>query len=290
MAARGKQVLALFALTAGVLLWPGPARAAPPVKVAWIRGEAWAQSDKAPARFYPGNLLDGKAQTVACFATDSLAESTFTVGFTGKAQARELRLVNGDGRSPAAFGKSARVAKLILLEPEYQREVQLEDDKKKQVVRLDPPITADQVTLRIAEVHGEGEMVCLSDLIFVARGKPLSGAASYPKWKGLASKIQGAWVAGPAGAAEKFLTLRHDGSYRFVLRPNDPDLKGFAINGRWTLVGQKLTLSGGGPPLAARVKHALVEDDMGEPMQTLTLKGRVAGKKTIVPDQYRDRF
>lgn len=266
--------------------------AAPASRVAWVRGEQWAASDKAPARFYPGNLLDGKSKTVTCFEREKLLESTFTIGFSGPAKAKELRVVNGDARSPAFFEKSARVAKLSLLEPLYEREIQLSDDRKQQVILLDPPLAGDRVTVRIDEVQGEGALVCLSDLIFVARGKPLSGPSprAHPAWKGLESRLQGAWAAGPLGAPEKYLTLGFNGRYRFVLRPNDPDLKGFAVTGLWSLSGRKLRLTGGGPPSLLRVKRGEEEDDQGELVQTLELGGKAAGKKKVLPDSYRDRF
>ncbi len=292
MKTRGTRCSGAILLLLAALCWPGTAVAGPPARVSWVRGEAWVGSTKAPARHYPGNLLDGKAKTVSCFHTDKLLESTFTVGFTGKAGAKELRVVNGDGRGSAAFAKSARVAKFSLLEPAYERAITLEDKKGRQVIRLDPPIATDRVTIRIDEIHGEGTQVCLSDLIFVARGRPLSGPspAAHPRWKGLASRVLGAWAAGPEGAAEKFLTLHFDGRYRFVLRPNDTDLKAYAVNGRWTLKGRRLTLTGGGPAGSFSLKLASEEDEMGELLQILQLRGKARGKKKAIPDRYRDRF
>lgn len=276
-----------LALAGAILAVPAAAQARP--QVGWVKADRYAKQKRRPTLYYPGGLLDGRNRTVFCVETDKAPGTRITFGFRGRGKINQVKIVTGDATNSGSFRRSARVKTLVIHELGYVREIRLQDSASTQTVKLNPPLAGETVTVEIKDVHGEGKLTCLSDLVFYSRGKALSGS-----WMGRGLKysrtrtpLLGIWAAGPEGAPEKFLSLYLDGSFRWVFRPNDPDLKGKTLKGRWMAKGRKLTLKTGGKTLALKLRRKRVVDEFtDEPRVELELSGGGKAARHIVGRYY----
>jgi hypothetical protein len=65
--------------------------------------------------------------------------------------------------------------------------------------------------------------VCLTDVVFVAEGKPLNGSwlTTKLKYDKSAATVMGTWYAGFDGTPDRFLSLNFDGTFRYSYEPFD---------------------------------------------------------------------
>ncbi len=138
--------------------------------------------------------------------------------------------------------------------------------------------------LRIEAVHGDGPLVCLSDVLPLRGGRALGGTARL-KYDRAKERLLGVWAAGPRGAPEKFLTFYADGSFRFVYAPNDPDVRGRTSRGRWKVRERSLEIHLRGKTVRLKWKRRTARDEVDEGFDQLELSGQEP-----LADIYRDRW
>ena len=204
--------------------------------------------DTRPTLYQPLNVLDGREISVWCEGAegDGVGEGIH-VGFKETTVIDEIRISTGDGKEDSTFAAHNRVKKLVVRERDSNHSFTMLDQRGPQSFKIDPPIEADRVFLEIAEVvrgGGEDNATCLSDVVFVSKGKALNGPhltdrLKYDKGR---AQLMNTWYAGPAGAPERFLEFYFDGTFHFVYRPFDPDEKGVTLEGDYTFEKGKLML------------------------------------------------
>ncbi|RMG18097.1 MAG: hypothetical protein D6729_07550 [Deltaproteobacteria bacterium] len=270
-------------LGAVAIVTPAGARAGGPA-IGYVKAEHYAKARRRPTLYFPGNLFDGRRQTVTCWEWQEGRPPRLEIGFKRRPKVTELRIVNGDQRSTAHFERARRVARLRIREPGYERTVDLPDARRAVAVKLDPPLRSERVVFEVVATSGSGPLVCLSDVQLRQRGRPLT-AAGRLKYNPTKEPNVGAWAAGPEGAPERFLTLYHDGTFRWVYAPNDPDERGRTITGKWEARRRTLILTHGRKMHHLRLRRAVREDETGEPYRVLVLTG-----DSPFAAEYRDRW
>ena len=275
----GRRLL-LVLLAAGLSL---PAQGGRRGSIGFVKADPYAKSGRRPTLYHPGNLFDGRIQTAFCVEREA-PRRRILIGLKGGPRVTALRITNGDQRSPSFFERHARVAKLVVRDAEYERVIELPDGRETLTVKLDPPVRSEWMELRIEKTHGDGPLVCLSDVLPLRAGHVLPGTERL-KYNRAKERLLGAWAAGPRGAPEKFLTFYADGSFRWVYAPNDPDIRGRTLSGRWAAKGRRLEIRLHGKTLRLRWKRRTVRDEADEAMTQLELSGQGP-----LADTYRDRW
>jgi hypothetical protein len=169
------------------------------------------------------------------------------IGFVGEASFDEVRITTGDARDPAAFKTHRRVTALLLKTQEAKHRLGLVESRNAQSFKFEAPIEAERVTLEITGVSsGEGpdDAACLSDVVFLSKGKPLNGPFLSDKLRHERGRAQlmGTWYAGAEGARDRFLDFYFDGTFRYAFKPFDPEEKPVTIQGDYTFDGERLRL------------------------------------------------
>ncbi len=268
-------------LTLLVLSLPGLAAGSPP---GYARATSQLTPDK-PAQFQALNLLDGNDATVWCegAAGDGVGESV-AVGFREPVVVDEVRITTGDTRDEASFKAHNQVKALELKTPEASRTFVLVEGRAQQVFKLETPLPVEQATLEIAAVNrgaGDGSVTCLADVIFVAQGKPLNGTALAPKLRYEAGRaaLMGTWYAGPEGARDRFLDFYSDGTFRYALRPFDPEEKAETVTGDYAFDGKAtLRLKPSGKPWTSATAQLTGGGEKGAHLALDAKAGLLAGE------------
>lgn len=259
--------------------------------VGFARASSSFKSDRRPTLYQPLHLLDGRDATAWCAGAEGDgAGETITVGFKGVATIDALKITTGDAKDEATWKVKNRVRKLVVREERFTREIILADRREPQTYKFDPPIEAERLFFEIAEAYrgsGDAAPTCLSDIVFVSRGKALNGSflgerLGYDRGR---SQLMNLWTAGPEGSPEKFLGLYYDGTFRFRYVPLDPDLRGAHHAGEYRLEGRRLLVKFAASAwIDARLKRERIGRDDGRVVTRLVLKGEG------LPRELRDTF
>jgi hypothetical protein len=211
-----------------VVLGASMAPASPSVGYAQATG--YFEQASRPTRYQPLNLLDGREATAWCSPTGDPLNELLTFGFSVPVRLEELRITTGNNLDPSTFAGFARARKLLVHAGKETRTVEVEDRPGPQAVRLEPPLMAARLRVEVVDqfpAEEPDQPVCLSDLVFVAGGKPLNGPwlAARLKYDPASAPLLGTWYAGYEGAPDRFLSFHFDGTFRASFEPFDPSAR-----------------------------------------------------------------
>ncbi len=265
-----------------VVLWGGSALAN---GVGYAQATGYHKKDTRPTLYQPLNLLDGRDATAYCTTNADPLNDTLTFGLKAPATVTEIHITTGNNFDEHTFKEFARARKLSIKVPGGLQTLApgvtlpLEDKRGPQVVKLSAPLTGQRFVVEIQDQYPteDPEMpVCLTDFIFYADGKPLSGAWLTTKLKydrGMAA-VMGTWFAGSEGHPNTFLAFDFDGQFRFSFEPVDAQREQpRTLEGKYDASNERITFEvPDKPKVTARLKKEKAPKGRGF---TLSFEGDV---------------
>jgi hypothetical protein len=184
------------------------------------------KQDARPTLYQPLNLLDGRDATAWCSPTADPLNELLTFGFNGPVRLEELRITTGNNFDEGNWNTFARARKLAIKAGRQTQTFTLEDVRGPQVITLKPAMVAARFSIEVLDQYpaeDPDQPVCMTDIVFVAEGKPLNGPWLTTKLKFDRSQaaLLGTWNAGFEGTPDRFLSFNFDGTFRYSYEPFD---------------------------------------------------------------------
>lgn len=219
----------------------------------YAQASGYFKKDSRPTLYQPLNLLDARDITAWCTETADPLNDELTFGFNTPVTIEELRINNGNNFSEAVWKEFARAKKVLIKSGKESRTVTLEDKRGAQTVAIAPPLKGLRFTVEVLDAYDAEENldapVCLTDLIFVQEGKPLSGPwlTTQLKYDKGTQYVMGTWVSGYEGTPDYFLSFNYDGTFRYSYEPfdtkvNTPEV----VTGKYDVSGGRIRFELGG--------------------------------------------
>lgn len=204
-----------------------PAAAAKP-GIGFAQATGYHKESTRPTLYQPLNLLDGRELTAWCSRDGDFLEDAITVGFKDAVVIDEVRIYTGNGFDDSTFKEFGRAKTLTLEGPEGAQSFTVADVRGLQAVQLNPPVTGAHMKLEVLDSYTTEDPeapVCITDVVFYSRGKPLNGAwlTSRLKYDRARAPLLGTWFGGDEGAPDHFLAFYVDGTFTLRVEPYDPD-------------------------------------------------------------------
>lgn len=221
---------------------PGAASAQ---QVGYAQATGYYKQQRRPTQYQPLNLLDAREATVWCSPTADTLSEQLTFGFKGPARVDEIRIYTGNGFDDSTFRDFSRARKFTFRGPRSARSVTVADQRGLQSFVVDPPLVGAFLTAEILDQYPAEDPqspVCVTDIVFYSRGKPLNGPwlTQRLKYHRQRARLLGTWFAGHPGAPDRFLSFFFDGTWRFTHDPFEGRPRAFS--GRYTVVGDRVVL------------------------------------------------
>jgi hypothetical protein len=209
--------------TCVVLIAALPAFAGP---IGYAQATGYFKKDSRPTLYQPLNLLDGRDNTAWCSPTGDTLNDHLTFGFKGPEKIEELRITTGNNFSADTFSQFGRAKKLEVKGRSASKTFELEDKRGPQTITFDPPLEGTRFTLEVLDQYPADDPdspVCLTDVIFVSGGKPMSGShlGTKLKYDKQTALVMGTWYAGYEDKPDRFLSFFFDGTFRYSFEPYD---------------------------------------------------------------------
>jgi hypothetical protein len=209
-----------------VLVASGIALAAGGNGIGYAQATGYYKKDSRPTLYQPLNLLDGRDGTAWCTPTADPLNELLTFGFSAPMRIEELRISTGNNFDANTWNDFSRARKLMVRSGKQSQTVTVEDMRGAQNVPLNPPMVGSRFTIEVLDHYSADDIeapVCVTDVVFVADGKPLNGPwlTTKLKYDKLASVVMGTWYAGYDGTPDRFLSFNFDGSFRYSYEPFD---------------------------------------------------------------------
>ncbi|MBL8949842.1 MAG: discoidin domain-containing protein [Myxococcaceae bacterium] len=200
-----------------------PAFAGP---IGYAQATGYFKKDSRPTLYQPLNLLDGRDNTAWCSPTADTLNDHLTFGFKTVEKIEELRISTGNNFSAETWNQFGRAKKLELKTKKGSKAFEVKDERGTQVITFDPPLEGTYFTLEVLDQYPADDPdspVCLTDVIFVAGGKPTSGAylGTKLKYDKQTAAVMGTWFAGYPDKPDRFLSFFLDGTFRYSYEPYD---------------------------------------------------------------------
>jgi hypothetical protein len=223
-----------------------PALGAPP-NVGYAQATGYFKKDSRPTLYQPLHLLDGRELTAWCASSADVLADSLTFGFRESVSIDEVRIYTGNGFDDASFREFSRGKSFALKGPEGGQRFTVSDARGPQTVTLQPPVEGAHFTLEVLEAyHAEDPEapVCITDIVFVSRGKALNGHWLTPRLKYERSRapLLGTWFGGDEGAPDHFLAFFVDGTYQLLVDPYDPEVPERRLRGTFQAHGDSVVL------------------------------------------------
>jgi hypothetical protein len=229
-------------------LWSTVALAGPTAPIGYAQATGYFKKDTRPTLYQPLNLLDARENTAWCTSgADPLNEELF-FGFKGSSRIDEVRIYTGNGFDDSTFKEFSRAKKFSIKGPAGAQSFTVADQRGLQAISLNPPITGAQLRMEVLDLYPSedpDQPVCVTDIVFLADGKPLNGSwlTQKLKYNKQQAPYLGTWFAGYEGAPDRFLSFYFDGSYRYVFDPYDKSMqKDKVLSGSYEISGNRITL------------------------------------------------
>lgn len=253
-----------------------PALASSPT-IGFAQATGYYKQSSRPTLYQPLNLLDGRELTAWCSRTGDHLEDRLTFGFKDAVQIDEVRIYTGNGFDDSTFQEFGRARQLALEGPEGAQSFTVADSRGLQSVRLSPPVTGAHMTLDILDVYApeDPEMpVCITDIVFYSKGKPLNGSwlTTRLKYDSGRAPVLGTWFGGSEGAPDHFLVFYFDGTFSLSIEPWDPDAPRQRFRGRYTATNTRITLEVN-RGVGRKVARVTRKEEGDARRRTLTLEG-----------------
>ncbi len=245
--------------------------------VGYAQATGYFKKDTRPTLYQPLNLLDGRDATAWCSPTADPLNELLTFGFNSPVLIEELRISTGNNFDTNTWPDFARAKRLLIRSGKMTQNINLEDSRGAQSVRLDPPLLGTRFSIEILDQYPSDDLdapVCLTDILFVAEGKPLSGPwlTAKLKYDKAISAVMGTWYSGFDGTPDRFLSLNFDGSFLYRYEPFDSARnKEKSMSGTFDPSTSKIVFEVGGKKLTAKYS----KDTSPKGGYTLSLQGDV---------------
>ena len=233
-------------LTFFVLLGASAAHAGP---IGYAQATGYFKQDSRPTLYQPLNLLDARDATAWCTQTADTLNDPLTFGLKGAETLSELKISNGNNFSAETWAEYGRAKKIEIRSAAGARRLEIADTRGMQTLALDPPLEGVRFTVEVLDSYPPDDPdmpVCLTDLIMVGGGKPLSGSylTSKLKYDKNLFSVMGTWYAGYDGKPDQFLSFFFDGSFKYTYEPYDADRnKPKSVEGEFDVNGGRITFS-----------------------------------------------
>ncbi len=258
-------------------LWSSASLAAGGNTIGYAQATGYFKQDSRPTLYQPLNLLDGRDATAWCSPSADPLNELLTFGFNQPVRLDELKITTGNNFDEHTWNTFARARKLSITSGKQTQSVTVEDVRGPQTIALKPAMTGTRFRVEVLDQYPSDDPdqpVCLTDVVFVAEGKPLDGPwlttrLKYDKWQ---AAVLGTWHAGYEGTPDRFLSFNFDGTFRYSFEPFDETReKGKVLEGTYDVSGSRLVLELGGK------KHSLkyTKDSRKGGGFSLTLDGDV---------------
>ena len=223
------------------------------------------KKDSRPTLYQPLNMLDARDATAWCSpGTDPLNE-LLTFGFNESVKLDELRITSGNNFDESTWNDFARARKLVIKSGKQTQTVTLEDLRGPQSVKLSPAMVGARFSVEILDLFPAEDPdapLCLTDVVFVAEGKPLNGAwlTTKLKYDKGASQVMGTWYAGYPGTPDRFLSFNFDGTFHYSYEPFDTTRnKEKVLNGSYDASSGRVVFGSGGKKFSVKASKDAVK-------------------------------
>lgn len=194
--------------------------------IGYAQATGYFKKDSRPTLYQPLNLLDGRDATAWCSTTSDPLSELLTFGFNGPVRLEELRISTGNNFDASTWNDFSRAKKLVIKSGKQSQTITVEDVRGSQAVQLNPPMLGSRFVIEVLDHYSAEDpdaSVCMTDLVFVAEGKPLNGPwlTTKLKYDKAAALVMGSWYAGFEGTPDRFLALNFDGTFRYSYEPFD---------------------------------------------------------------------
>lgn len=256
-----------------VLLWAG---AAAGQTIGYAQASGYFKKDSRPTLYQPLNLLDGRDATAWCSPTADPLNELLTFGFSGPIRLDELRVSTGNNFDEGTWNDHGRARKFIIRAGKQSKTFTVEDVRGLQSISIDPPLLGSRFSIEILDHYPAEDpdaVVCITDLIFVADGKPLNGSwlTTRLKYDKATAVVMGTWYAGFEGTPDRFLSFNFDGTWRYSYEPFDTTRnQEKSLSGTYDVTPARLVLESGGRKYQLKYSR-----DPGKKGHKLTLEGEL---------------
>lgn len=234
----------LFTCALAVLA-ASPALAGP---IGYAQASGYFKRDSRPTLYQPLNLLDGRDASAWCSPTSDPLGELLSFGFKGPTRIDEIKVTTGNNFDENTFNQFARAKKLSIKGAGKAQSFTLQDQRGAQTITFNPPLEGTRFTVEVLDQYPAEDLdqpVCLTDIVFVGEGKPLSGTwlTTKLKYDKNHAPLLGSWFAGFDGTPDRFLAFYFDGTFRYSFEPHDTrNQKEKVIEGTYEASATKLTL------------------------------------------------
>jgi hypothetical protein len=213
-------------IAALALFLAAPALAGNNGTIGYAQATGYFKKDSRPTLYQPLNLLDARDATAWCSPTSDPLNELLTFGFNGPVKLEELRISSGNNFDASTWNDYGRARKIVVRSGKQSQNITLEDVRGLQTIALNPPMLGSRFTLEVLDTYPAEDpdaAVCLTDVVFVAEGKPLNGPwlTTRLKFDKTSSVVMGTWYGGFEGTPDRFLSFNFDGTFRFSYEPFD---------------------------------------------------------------------
>jgi hypothetical protein len=195
--------------------------------IGYAQATGYFKQDSRPTLYQPLNLLDARDATAWCSPTSDPLNEILSFGFNGPIKLEELRINSGNNFDEKTWNEYGRARKVVIKSGQQSQTINVEDVRGMQTFQLNPPMLGTRFTLEVLDHYPADEnpdaSVCVTDVVFVAEGKPLNGAwlTTRLKFDKSQAVVMGTWYAGFEGTPDRFLHLNFDGTFRYSYEPFD---------------------------------------------------------------------
>ncbi len=244
--------------------------------IGYAQATGYFKKDTRPTLYQPLNLLDARDATAWCSPTADPLNELLTFGFSGPVRLEELRVSTGNNFDEGTWNEHGRARKLLIRSGKQSQTFTVEDLRGLQAITLNPPILGSRFSLEILDQYPAEDpdaVVCMTDLVFVADGKPLNGnwLTTRLKYDKATAGVMGTWYAGFERTPDRFLSLHFDGTFRYSYEPFDTKRnQEKVLEGKYDVSASRLVFE------IAGKKHAVkYGKDPAKKGQKLTLDGEL---------------
>lgn len=226
--------------------------------IGYAQATGYFKKDTRPTLYQPLNLLDGRDNTAWCSPTGDPLNELLSFGATAPVKIDELKITTGNNFDSTTFNEFARAKKVVLKAGKQTRTLKLEDVRGPQTLAVTPPLEGTRFTLEVLDSYAPDDPdapVCLTDVIFSASGRALSGnwMTTRLKYDKQIDAVLGPWFAGFDKTPDRFLVFNFDGTFRYSFEPYDTvRAKPEALEGTYDISAARVTFTVGGKRSAAK--------------------------------------
>jgi hypothetical protein len=220
--------------------------------IGYAQATGYFKQQSRPTLYQPLGLLDARDATAWCSRTADPLGDHLTFGFDGPVTVESLKITTGNNFDEGTFQGYARARTFRLRAGKQSQTFTVEDRRGAQLVGLTAPLVGTRFTLEVLDSYPSDDPdqpVCVTDVVFLAEGKPLNGPwlTTKLKYDKHAAQVMGTWFAGYEQVPDRFLSFNFDGSFRYSYEPYDTDRdQEKVVRGRYDASAGRLALIVGG--------------------------------------------